>query len=155
MRSVDNSQRRELKNSILTSMDGNADWWRRVLLGTIAAVVCAALVGGVYFWYVLASLTGSSNDNVSTVAPAAPVPSSTSTLQASQQALQKGTQSSASTTASPAVLQASQAALEKAVQSNKASSSGSASSDSSAAQQTQLEASQQALEKAVQQSKGQ
>jgi hypothetical protein len=131
-------------------MDGNADLWSRILLGTIAAVVCAALAGGIYFWYVFPSSTNSFNNNRSSVAPA-PIPAtySTSTLKASQQALQKSVQGTASTTASPAVLQASQAALEKATQNN------SASSNSSAAQQTQLEASQAALEKAVQQSKGQ
>jgi hypothetical protein len=142
-------------------MDGNADWWRRVLLGTIAAVVCAALAGGIYFWYVFPSSTNSFDNNLNGVAPAPiPVTYSTSTLQASQRALQQSAQGSASTTSAPAVLQASQTALEKAVQNNKAASGGaaqnnSASSDSSAAQQTELKASQAALEKAVQQSKGQ
>jgi hypothetical protein len=132
------------------------DLWRRILLGTIAAVVCAALVGGIYFWYVFPSSTNSVDNNQNSVAPV-PVTYSTSTLQASQRALQQSAASSASTTASPAVLKASQAALEKAAQNNKAAASGGAQSDaaSSAAQQTQLEASQQALEKAVQQSKGQ
>jgi len=142
-------------------MDGNADWWRRVLLGTIAAVVCAALAAGIYFWYVFPSSTNSFDNNLNGVAPAPiPVTYSTSTLGASQQALQKSVQSSASTTASPAVLQASQAALENAVQNNKAAGGGaaqsnSASSGSTAAKQAQLQASQAALQKAVQQSKGQ
>jgi hypothetical protein len=90
---------------------------RRIVLGAIAAVVCVALLGGIYFWYVLSSSNNSLDANQNSVAPApVPVTYSTSTLEASQQALQHSAASSASTTASPAVLQASQAALEKAVQ---------------------------------------
>jgi hypothetical protein len=130
-------------------MEVEVDLWRRIIIGTIGAVVCAALVGGIYFWYEWISSTNSFDNNLNSVASAPTPASSTSPLGASQQALRQSAQASASTTASPAALQASQAALEKAAQNN------STSSDSSAAQQTQLEASQAALEKAVQQSKGQ